>query len=157
MLLLVRSGMASVVDIKASGLPSALQVRVFGADAQPMPSSEIARLFPHVPPFSPRFDRLARSSRVVVTCDARIVGLAVYLRADAELRVPELALAAPGECARRDVLHALLDALEAACLAGGCRRIVLTPPATAHAMLRRRGYDLISEGCAGTWMEKSFR
>jgi hypothetical protein len=148
--------MASVVDIKACGLPSELQVRVFGADAQPMPSSEIARLFPRVPPFSPRFDRLARASRVVVTCDGKIVGLAVYVRAESELRVPELALAASAGCAAQAVLHALLDALEAARLAGGCRRIVLTPPATAHAALRRRGYDLISEGCAGTWMEKSF-
>lgn len=134
-----------------------LHVQVVGTDAEPMPAAEIARLFPYVPPFSPRFDRLARSSRVVVTCDGRIVGLAVYVRAESELRVPELALAASADCAAHAVLHALLDALEAACLAGGCRRIVLTPPAMAHAALRRRGYDLISEGCAGTWMEKTFR
>jgi hypothetical protein len=134
-----------------------LHVQVVGADAAPLSPAEVARLFPRVRPMSPRFDRLARAARVVVTSDGRLVGMAVYQRADTELRVPDLGLASSHTCGGHEVLNALLDALEAACLAGGQRRLVLTPPVKAHALLRRRGYELISEGCAGTWMEKTFR
>lgn len=149
--------MTTATDMIAGPTPGDLRVQVFGADEAPLSPAEIARLFPRVRPRTPRGDRLTRSARIVVRHRSQIVGLAVYERADAELRVPDLALVAPAECGARDVLSALLDALEATCLAGGFRRIVLTPPSCGHGLLRRRGYKLISEGCAGTWMEKSFR
>jgi hypothetical protein len=134
-----------------------LAVQVFGADAAPLPAAEIARLFPQIAPATPRFERLMRFARVVVSGDTRIVGLAVYHAVGEELRVPELAIVPEAETAARDILDRLLDALEAACLAGGARRIVLTPPVRSLGLLRRRGYALISEGCAGTWMEKTFK
>lgn len=135
----------------------ALRVQVLGTDAAPVAATELGRLFPRICPQTPRYERLTRFPRVVVTSGASIVGLAVYHTVRGELRVPELALVAPAEAGVRDVLDLVLDALEAACLAGGSRRIVLTPPARSHGLLRRRGYELITEGCAGTWMEKSFQ
>jgi hypothetical protein len=134
----------------------ALQVQVSGPDAEALPFAAIARLFPRVRPSSPRFERLTRSARVVVRCDARVVGLAAFRPADHELRVTDLALAATTDHGVRDVLDVMLDALEAACLAGGFRRLVLPPPPRAHGLLRRRGYYFVHEGCAGMWVEKTF-
>jgi hypothetical protein len=148
--------MASAAALSDPAGPS-LRVQAFGPDADPVPADALARLFPRVPPHSARFDRLARSARIVVTRGSRIVGFAVYQRIDGEVRVPDLALLAPPGHGVRDVLGALLDALEAACLAGGSRRIVLPPTAPALGLLRRRGYELMSEGCAGAWMEKTLR
>ena len=135
---------------------SGLTVQVLGADAEPLPNAELGRLFPHLHPRSPRYERLARSARVVATFDGQIVGFAAYQRVGADLRVPELSLLASVAHGARDVLGALLDALETTGLAGGAGRIVLPATAPAHGLLRRRGYELISEGCAGAWMEKSF-
>jgi hypothetical protein len=53
-----------------------------------------------------------------------------------------------------DVTNALLDALETACLAGGSRRVVLSPPRPSLAMLERRGYRTVKASCAGCWIEK---
>ena len=92
-----------------------------------------------------------------MTDDGRLVGLAIYLRAEDELRVPELGVSATSSAGAHDVLNVLFDALETACLAGGHRRLIVTPPATALAMLQRRGYTLIREGCAGTWSKRSLR
>jgi hypothetical protein len=148
-----------VASAAAQSDPAArgLHVQAYGADADPVPAAALARLFPQVHPRSPRYERLARSARIVVTRGSHIVGFAVYQRIDGDVRVPDLALLAPPGHGVRDVLGALLDALEAACLAGGSRRIVLPQTAPAHGLLRRRGYELISEGCAGAWMEKTLR
>jgi len=121
-----------------------------------VPATDLARLFPRLRRFSPRFDRLAQSARVEVSDGERLVGLAVYMRAEDELRVPELAVSAGPNDGARDVLNTIFDALETACLAGGHRRLIVTPPPNALAMLQRRGYALIREGCAGTWLEKRF-
>ena len=134
----------------------ALQVQVSGADTEPLPPAEISKLFPRVRPFSPRFERLTRSARVAVRCASRVVGFAAFQRADHELRVTDLALAATTDHGVRDVLDVMLDALEAACMAGGFRRLVLPPPPRAHGLLRRRGYYFVHEGCAGMWVEKTF-
>jgi hypothetical protein len=56
---------------------------------------------------------------------------------------------------RRRALYALLDAIELASVAGACRRIVLIPGTDAIAVLERRGYAAVNEGCAGAWMEKA--
>jgi len=140
--------------LESSGV---FRVQVLGADAAPVPPADLARLFPRLRPFSPRFDRLAQSARIEVTRGDDLVGLAIYLRAEDELRVPELAIdPGPGN-GRRDVLNTLFDALEVSCLAGGHRRLIVTPPPAALAMLQRRGYELVREGCAGTWLEKRFK
>jgi hypothetical protein len=144
--------------VVSSTVPSGgvLRVQVLGADADPVPPADLARLFPRLRPFSPRFDRIGHAARIEITDDGRLVGLAIYLRAEDELRVPELGVAAASSAGTHDVLNVLFDALETACLAGGHRRLIVTPPATALAMLQRRGYTLIREGCAGTWIEKVF-
>jgi len=146
---------AVVSTIVPSG--GVLRVQVLGADADPVSPADLARLFPRLRPFSPRFDRIGHAARIEVTDDGRLVGLAIYLRAEDELRVPELGVSATSGTGAHDVLNVLFDALETACLAGGHRRLIVTPPATALAMLQRRGYALIREGCAGTWLEKVFR
>jgi hypothetical protein len=51
------------------------------------------------------------------------------------------------------VLYALLDAIDLASTAGGCRRIALIPPRIAAAILERQSYVGIREGCGGAWME----
>jgi len=133
-----------------------LRVQVSGADVEPLPAAEMSRLFPRLRPSSSRFDRLIRSARVVVRCGSRVVGFAALQRADHELRVIDLALVGTADHGVRDVLNTMLDSLETACLAGGFRRLVLPPPPRAHLLLRRRGYELMHEGCAGAWVEKTF-
>ena len=129
---------AAAADLLESN--GTFRVQVLGAGAEPVPPADLARLFPRLRPFSPRFDRLA-----------------IYLRAEDELRVPELAVAPGPGNGKREVLNTLFDALEIACLAGGHRRLIVTPPPAALAMLQRRGYELVREGCAGTWLEKRFQ
>jgi hypothetical protein len=91
-----------------------------------------------------------------VACGPRAIAVATYQRHDTELRVPDLALDAELPCSVSDAANALLDALELACLAAGCRRIVILPPAaSAAALLRRRGYLAVDQGCAGSWVEKT--
>ncbi len=148
--------MESAVVSTAVPPGGALRVQVLGADADPVPPADLARLFPRLRPFSPRFDRLAHAARIEVTENDRLVGLALYQRAEEELRVPELGVNTTSAGGTHEVLNVLFDALETACLAGGHRRLIVTPPATALAMLQRRGYTLIREGCAGTWLEKIF-
>jgi hypothetical protein len=82
------------------------------------------------------------------------VAVATCQKTEFELRVPEIGMDPDCDCNEREVLHALLDALEIAGLAGGCRRIVLSPPKVSVAFLERRGYTRITECCAGGWVEK---
>jgi uncharacterized Ntn-hydrolase superfamily protein len=105
-----------------------------------------------------RRERLAQSGRIVAACGTRIVGVMAYDPADGELRVHEFGIDAPAAlCSEDQVANALLDALEAACLAGGSRRLVVLPRAVvAVSVLRRRGFVTIAEGCAGSWFEKTF-
>lgn len=133
-----------------------LDVHVLGDDAGPLTPSDLARLFPDVSPLSPRFDRLARARRVEVRAGGAIVGVAVYQRAGAEVRVPAVGLAPADGVERSEVLLALLDALEAMCLAGGGRRLLVIPPPRSERWFRRRGYEVIHEGCAGAWVEKAW-
>lgn len=105
-----------------------------------------------------RRTRLAESGRAVAATGGRVVGVAAYDRAGGELRVHEFGLDEGLPAFMTDqVVSALLDALEVACLAGGGRRLVLLPRAAiAASHLRRRGFVTIAEGCAGSWFEKSF-
>jgi hypothetical protein len=135
-----------------------MQVKVLGPDCAPLSSSDLRRLFRGRRLTPARRDRLAQSGRVIAACGSRTVGVAAYDRADGELRVHEFGVDTTSSlCTEEQVVNALLDALEVACLAGGGRRLVLLPRAAiAVSLLRRRGYVTIAEGCAGSWFEKTF-
>ena len=88
---------------------------------------------------------------------SRIMGVAAYERGDREIRVYEFGLDSSAAAGADEIACGLLDALELACMAGGARRLLMLPRATAAtALLTRRGFRAIAEGCAGTWYEKSF-
>jgi hypothetical protein len=135
-----------------------MQVRVLGPDCAPLSASDLRRLFRGHRLTPARRSRLAQSGRIVAACGNRTVGVAAYDRADGELRVHEFGVDTTSTlCTEEQVVHALLDALEVACLAGGGRRLVLLPRAAiASSLLRRRGFVTIAEGCAGSWFEKTF-
>lgn len=135
-----------------------VQVRVVGPDCAVLTPSDLRRLFRGRRLTPARRARLAQSGRVVAVAASRVVGVAAYDRADGELRVHEFAMdSALAPFIVDQVVCALLDALEVACLAGGGRRLVLLPrAAVAGLQLRRRGFVTIAEGCAGSWYEKSF-
>ncbi len=101
--------------------------------------------------------RLRNSGRVVAACGKRVVGLAAYERADADLRVHEFGVDDSAPCRMDEIASVLLEALEVTCLAGGGRRLVLLPrAATAEHLLRVRGFLQVAAGCAGSWFEKIF-
>jgi hypothetical protein len=134
-----------------------MQVKVVGPDCAPLSAADLRRLFRGRRLTPARRDRIAQSGRVVAACGNRTVGVAAYDRAGGELRVHEFAADTTSLCAEDEVVNALLDALEVACLAGGGRRLVLLPRAAiAGSLLRRRGFVTIAEGCAGSWFEKTF-
>lgn len=128
-----------------------------GPDAGGLSPADQRRLFRHRPLSRHRRDRLARSLKVLATHGAHLVGLASYERTDDELRVHEIAVDPDLSFGTSDILQQLLDAVELAALAGGCRRVVLLPPAVATVEpFERLGYRIVNEGCAGAWLEKSF-
>jgi len=135
-----------------------MQVKVHGPDCAPLSATDLRRLFRGRRLTPARRDRLAQSGRVVAACGSRIVGVAAYDRADGELRVHEFGVDTTSAlCTEEQVVNAVLDALEVACLAGGGRRLVLLPRAAVGVpLLRRRGFVTIAEGCAGSWFEKTF-
>lgn len=134
--------------------PSRLEVRVTGPDSELLLDVDMRRLFPGGALTQARLDRLRDWPRVSVHCGERLAAVATCHKTDAELRVPDIGLDRDCACSLQGVVHALLDALELAGLAGGCRRLVLMPPREFPAALDRRGYVTISERCAGGWLEK---
>jgi hypothetical protein len=133
---------------------AALEVTVFGPHCEPVRDRDIRRLFAGSALTQQRLDRLREWPRMLVACGDTIVGAATCQRVDDELLVPDLAVCVEPGCSEHAVVNALLDALENACLAGGSRRIVLSPPRTSLALLERRGYRTIKASCAGCWIEK---
>jgi hypothetical protein len=134
---------------------STLDVRVRGPDCDPVSDADLRRLFPGSTLTQERLDRVRTWPRVIIACDGRPVGLATYQKTELELRVPEVGLDTTCGCGERDVLTALLDALEVAGLAGGCRRLIVSPPRTSLGYLERRGFTPVRECCAGGWIEKT--
>lgn len=93
---------------------------------------------------------------MLATHGTQLVGLASYERTDDELRVHEIAVDPDLSFGPSDILRQLLDAVELAALAGGCRRVVLLPSAVvAVEPFERLGYRIVNERCAGAWLEKS--
>jgi hypothetical protein len=135
-----------------------IQVRVVGPDSVELQSVELSRLAPGRPVSRLQREHLEHATRVVARVGDRVVGVAAYERLGNELRVLDLRLdPVPPPLCGTDVVRQLLDALEVAALAGGCRRIVLLPAAViAATSLERLGYRIIAEGCAGGWLEKDF-
>lgn len=140
---------------------AALDVMVEGPEGQRLTDGDLRRLFPGSALTGVRLNRLRNWPRLVVRLDDVPVALATYTQLDGQTQIPDFALDVPPRVdaedgtLRRRALDALLDAIQLASLAGACRRIVLIPPREAVAMLERRGFSTINEGCAGAWMEKS--
>lgn len=133
------------------------RVHVLGPDSHLFSGVDLRHLFKEVSVPAGGEGRLRRSCRVVVTCDDRVTGLAAYESNDTELRVHEFALDPPHGYSTHEIVNLLLDALELACQAGGCSRLVLVPSVkVADAILRRRGYVIMPGGFAGSWREKTF-
>jgi hypothetical protein len=135
--------------------PTGLQVALVGPDAPGPSVPDLRRLFSGRTLSRARRERLATATKIVARHGGRALGLAAYDCAGDDLRVVEVALE-PSLCfGAQDVLHQLLDAIELAALAGGCRRIVLLPAAiVAATQLNRLGFSLVTEDCAGGWLEK---
>jgi hypothetical protein len=144
---------------------SQIEVRVCGGDCEPMSDADLRRLFPGSSLTHARLDRLRDLPRVIVVMGERTVGAATCQKVEHELRVPDLGIdstvgglrlvGGPPQPKEREVINALLDAVEVACLAAGCSRIVLSPPRVPIGFLERRGYRRVDERCAGGWVEKT--
>jgi hypothetical protein len=149
---------ASTIESFADPPPSELQVRVDGPGCGALSPADLRRVFRGARITPVRRARLDQGGRVVARRGARLLGVAAFERAGCELRVHEFGVdvtASPDTV--EEVMTALLDALELACLAGGGRRLVVLPRASAaDKQLQRRGFATISEGCAGSWFEKKF-
>ena len=134
-----------------------MHYRVLGPDAGGVSVADLRRLFRGQRLTVARRSRLEQGNRILALCGRRVVGLAAYDRSDRELRVQEVGIDAPSDCAPTQIADGLLDALELGCVAGSVRRLVL-PPRTGlfDEVLRRRGYTAISQAASGTWYEKRF-
>jgi hypothetical protein len=93
---------------------------------------------------------------VLATHGPRLVGLSSFERVNDDVRVHEFAFDPDSQFSPHVILRQLLEALELACLASGGRRLVLLPQAVlAVSPFERLGYNLVNEGCAGAWLEKT--
>lgn len=152
--------MVSRVDPPAFG-QVVLDVTVEGPEARHLPDVDLRRLFPGSTLTEVRLNRLRNWPRFVVRLDDVLLGVATYTQIDGETHIPEVAVDIPPRLKKLDpaigrrVLHALLDGIELASMAGACRRIVVIPPRDAVVALERHGYTGYREGCGGAWMEKS--
>jgi hypothetical protein len=143
---------------------SVIEVRVCGGDCEPMSDADLRRLFPGSSLTQGRLERLRALPRVLVIMGDRTVAAATCQKVETELRVADLGIDAaacglrlvggPPQPREREIINALLDAVEVACLAAGCQRIILNPPKVPLAFLERRGYTRVDERCAGGWIEK---
>lgn len=135
-----------------------MHFRVLGPDGGGPSLPELRRLFRGQRISATRRSRLEQSGRIVAMCGPKVVGLAVYERADREVRVNEVGMDTDSPCGIDGISNGLLDALELACLASGARRLLLMPRAgLSAAVLARRGYTAIAVGGpAGSWFEKRF-
>jgi hypothetical protein len=132
----------------------ALEASVVGPHSEPLLDEDIRRLFAGSALTQQRLDRLRKWPRMLVRCGDRIVAVATCDRAQDELVAPDIGLADDMTCRTSDVLAALLDALESACIAGGSNRVILSPPRAGLALLEKRGYRTVKASCAGCWIEK---
>ncbi|HSC28675.1 MAG TPA: hypothetical protein VLD67_15470 [Vicinamibacterales bacterium] len=133
---------------------SAFEIRVNSPDTEELSAADMRRLFPGSALTGSRLNRLHEWPRVSVVCGNQIVAVATCQKTDTELRAADVGIDGSCGCSLRVVLDMLVDALELAGLAGGCRRLILMPPSGSPDLLERRGFTAISERCAGGWLEK---
>lgn len=129
------------------------EATLLGPDCAPIDDGDVRRLFAGRAVTEQRLDRLSRWPRILVRRGDAIVGAATCECSHSEFLVPDIGVAENGT-ATREVIDTLVDAIESASLAGGCRRIVLSPPRVGLAILERRGYRTVQASCPGSWMEK---
>lgn len=133
-----------------------LQVRVLAPESTPLSPTDLRRLFVGQRLTRARRLHLSRCPRIVAERDGRPLGLAVYEQVGEELRVHEVGIDATAASGPYGVAAALLDALELACVAGGGRRLVLTPRVLSLAPdVERRGYRRAVERHASGWLQKT--
>jgi hypothetical protein len=136
-----------------------LDLRVEGPEVRGLTDADIRRLFPSQIS-GERLNRLRNWPRIVVRIDDTPVGVATYTQTPIETHVPEFAVEIPPAIetnhadVRRQVMATLIEAIEIASLAGACRRIVIVPSGPIKDLLRH-GYVAVTEGCGGSWLEKS--
>lgn len=155
--------MSAPNSLRVSVHGSAFDVRVISHEHEPIADDDLRRLFVGSVLTAPRLDRLHSWTLIAVFFNSHIVGLASCQKNGPELRVPDVAADAivwsqdrtGVRFGEREILNALLDAIEVAGLAAGCRRVVINPPKMSLGFLERRGYRHIDERCAGGWIEKS--
>ncbi len=136
------------------GIP--LHVRVLAPESPPMPPPDLRRLFVGQRLTQARRLHLARCPRILAERGGRPIGLAVYEQVGDELRVHELGIDPTAAVGAHEVAAALLDALELACLAGGGRRLVLTPRALSlDPEVELCGYHPGADRHAGAWLQKT--
>ena len=139
--------------------PVTLDLRVEGPDARGLTDADVRRLFPGRIA-GERLNRLRNWPRILVRIDDVPVGVATYTQTPFETQIPDFAVDIPRSAdldhanARQQVMDSLLDAIEIASLAGGSRRIVIVPVSGIKDLLRH-GYLAVSEGCGGSWIEKT--
>lgn len=104
----------------------------------------------------PAADELSACLSVVAEREGRVVGIALFERADRTVFVRDVAC--DGKAPEREaVLAVLVHALELASQAGGATRLVFPPGLRLlDRILRRRGYHLVRAECAGCWFERTF-
>jgi hypothetical protein len=148
----------SASGIRPEFADAAMHLSIVGPEVEPLPAGDLRRLFAAGMLSARRHDRLAHCARVMATCNGHVVGLATYVKVDAELQVPDLAIDRQATCRAQDVLGAILDGLELACLAGGGHRILVRPPpAIPPAVFRIWGYSVAPGRRRPGWVEKRIR
>lgn len=153
--------MPSTIRKTAVTTPVPIEIRVCSADCESLSDGDLRRLFAGSALTEGRLDRLRAWPRVAVLVGGSVAATATCQKVEIELRVPDVGVDGSlphfgGASMRsdRDVVNALLDAIEMAALAAGCQRIVMNPPRTSLGLLERRGYHPVRESCAGAWIEK---
>ena len=132
-----------------------LAVRVFGPET-PISSTPLAEVLGAQDLSRARRERLERCPKIVILGGERPLGYVAYERVGDDFRVHEFGCIAGADCSLQRASELLLDTIELAALAGGGRRVVLTPKAPAPtSVLTDRGYSIIQEGCAGSWFQKT--
>jgi len=132
-----------------------IQVHLTAAGSDPFRDQNVARLFKGQRLTRARRAQLRESHMIIVSYGRRLAGVAAYTAAKRNVCVvSELALDPKLSCERDCVVDAVLDALEAACLASGRFAIVVLRTDIAPVVFKRRGYVAIIERCGGAWLEK---
>ncbi len=132
-----------------------LQVRVVAADA--LSPVALHSLYPAGALTPARTRRLASGPLIVVLGGGRVVAAGAYRLTTNELIVSDIGIDAATPSAVDEVMGALIEWCERACLEASCLRVVLiAPPAKTTGDLVKSGYSFIDEGCAGAWVEKRF-